>query len=244
MSRALPMPHLMMPFVMTFDDRGSPAVTSCRTSSSPSNRASHAVQQLPDFAAPLQVHQQAFAIEEDVSAVQPGSDRATRIGDRRADHPVVLGVAVEAPAQRNHIRLIEVEPQRSWRRREPEHATVQAATEVQDHHVGMAPKEIGAPVIQLLGAQRDQILVRYRQRGPVDALEVIVDAVNGLRGGMVAENGPPRTAFIGAQVQRDQVGPLHRTPCDGTEVNFRVAHPFRLRKLAAYSGTGSDAAGP
>src|SRR6516165_10949274 len=101
--------------------------------------------------------------------------------------------------------LIDVEPQDRLREGEPKGAAVEAATEVQDNRIRLTPKEIRAPVVELFGAQHDHVLVRRRKRGPMDSLEVIVDPVHRLRGRVVTQNGAPRTAFIRAQIQRDEV---------------------------------------
>src|SRR4029453_1090287 len=63
---------------------------------------------------------------------------------------------------------------------------------------------------------------------PMHSLEVVVDAVDGFRRGVITQNRPWRTAFACPQVQRDQVRPLHRTPAHGAEVNLGRRHRFLL----------------
>src|SRR5208283_4779039 len=142
-------------------------------------------------------------------------------------------------------RPIDVEPQHRRRWGKPKCAAVEAATEVQDHRIGMTGDKIDTPVVELLGAQRDQILVAGRQRCPMYALEVIVDAVHRLRSRVIPQNGVPRTAFICTQVQGDQIRPFHRAPTDRTEINFRSRHvrllPTGSRSNSSFTGHDSPA---
>jgi hypothetical protein len=55
----------------------------------------------------------------------------------------------------------------------------------------MTRKEICAPVIELFGAHRNQILVRRRHRGPMYPLEVIVDPVDCCRSEVITQYWSP-----------------------------------------------------
>ena len=106
------------------------------------------------------------------------------VAEWRAEHRVVRSLGIELAAQLDHVGIVEIEPRDTGRARDPRHAGVKAATEIEDDGVAVSPDELDDPVVELLGSQRQQTLAT--ETGQLR--EVVIDQAEQLVGLGVVED--------------------------------------------------------
>lgn len=124
-----------------------------------------------------------------------------RLGHRRADQGAAMAGGIEPAAQRDHLRIVDLEPAHPRRRVDPEDAAVEPAAEMQHGGVRVARDEIAGPAVEDMGPQRQ---ADHQVAIDPEPCEVIVDAADELGGETVLQQGIGQPAFARLAIERDQ----------------------------------------
>ena len=128
------------------------------------------------------------------------------VGNLRSDQGIPLAWWVEAPAELDHLGIVQVIPADACWRVNALHAAIQTAPHMQHSRVRMLGEKGCCPAVQLL---RPDHHAECRTLGELYLTEIVIDAAERLFGSLVVQKRVLRATIERFEIQRHQKGFLH-----------------------------------